>query len=118
VYDDGLTTTRLDANLAAVPVEISGGIYGLGNPRLRVAVRGSGETAQLRTAFTQAARLPIDGPLRFSLLVEGPTATPITWIDLDSPHLAYASTPLDGPRGASGFRGARSRRRRPECRLS
>ena len=105
VYDDGLTTTRLDANLAAVPVEISGGIYGLGNPRLRVAVRGSGETAQLRTAFTQAARLPIDGPLRFSLLVEGPTATPITWIDLDSPHLAYASTPLDGLAGLVAFEG-------------
>jgi len=105
VYDDGLTTTRLDANLAAVPVQISGGIYGMGNPRLRVAVRGSGETEQLRTAFTQAARLPIDGPLRFGLLVEGPTARPITWIDLHSPHLTYASTPLDGLAGLVAFEG-------------
>jgi hypothetical protein len=105
IYDDGLTTTRLDANLAAVPVQISGGIYGIGNPRLRVAVHGSGETAQLRTAFTQAARLPIDGPVRFALLIEGPTARPITWIDLRSPHLTYASTPLAGIAGLVAFEG-------------
>ncbi len=54
IYDDGLLTPRLDATVAGVPALVSGGIYGLTAPRMRVAVRGGGDLSQLRTAFGQA----------------------------------------------------------------
>ncbi len=105
VYDDGLLTPRLDASLAGVPVTIGGGIYGLRSPRLRMAVRGSADAAVLRTAFTQAARLPIRGSLRFALLVEGATAKPVAWIALQSPQLNYAGESVDDVDGLVGFDG-------------
>ncbi|MBV8499714.1 MAG: translocation/assembly module TamB domain-containing protein [Candidatus Eremiobacteraeota bacterium] len=105
VYDDGLLTQRLDGSLAATPVTVSGGIYGIRSPRLRMAVRGSADAAVLRSAFTQAARLPIRGALRYALLVEGTTARPVTWIALASPQLSYSTTSLDGVDGLIAFDG-------------
>lgn len=104
-YDDGLLTPRLEATLAGAPVAISGGIYGLSSPHLRLAIRGSGETAQLRSAFAQAGRLPVSGPIRFGLLVEGSTSKPVTWIDVQAPHLTYASTPVERLNGLVAFDG-------------
>ncbi len=95
VYDDGLLTAGLSGAIAGVPVRVSGGLYDLRNPHLRVAVRGAGDLAQLRPAFSQAKRLPMAGPLAFSLLVEGRASAPLVWIALQSPHIAYAATPLD-----------------------
>ncbi len=105
VYDDGLLTPRFDASLAGTRVTIGGGIYGLRSPRLRLAVRGSADTAVLRSAFTQAARLPIGGPLHFALLVEGTTAKPVTWIALQSPRLSYAGQSLEDIQGLVAFDG-------------
>jgi autotransporter translocation and assembly factor TamB len=105
VYDDGLLTSRLDANLAGMPAQISGGIYGLRNPRLRLGIRGNGDLARLRNAFTQAQRLPLRGRLDFALLVEGTAATPLTWIALRSPHTDYGSVPLDRLDGLIAFDG-------------
>lgn len=105
VYDDGLLSPRLDARVAGVPVQVSGGVYGLRNPRLRIAVRGNGDLTQLRSAFAQAARLPMRGPLLFALLVEGAAAKPLIWIDLRSPRMTYASASLDSLRGLIAFDG-------------
>ena len=105
VYDDGLLTTHLDAKLAGVPTSISGGIYGLRAPRVRLTVRGTGDLAILRSAFGQAARLPMRGPLSFSVLVEGPAAKPLTWVDLKSPGITYASASLQSLRGLAAFDG-------------
>ncbi len=105
VYDDGLLTRRFDAVLAGTRVQISGGIYGLRDPRLRVAVRGSGEAAQLRSAFEQARRLPVAGRLSFGLLVEGTPSKPITWIDVNAPHVTYASNAIDRVSGLIAFDG-------------
>jgi autotransporter translocation and assembly factor TamB len=105
VYDNGLLTPRFDAILAGAPVRISGGIYGLRNPRLRMTIQGTADSARLRSAFTQAQRLPISGPVAFGLLVEGATAKPTTWIDLRSPHLTYAATSLDRVAGLVEFDG-------------
>ena len=104
-YDGGLLARRLDASLAGVPVAVSGGLYDLRNPRLRIAVRGNGELAQLRTAFAQAEHLPVRGLLTFSLLVEGAAAKPLVWIDLRSPRIGYASTALDRVNGLVAFDG-------------
>ncbi|HEY6327078.1 MAG TPA: translocation/assembly module TamB domain-containing protein [Candidatus Cybelea sp.] len=103
VYDDGLMTPQLDASLAGTLVTIGGGIYGLRSPRVRMTVRGRADAAVLRSAFTQAARLPIRGPLRFGLLVEGSAYKPVTWIALRSPRLSYAAASLEGVEGLVAF---------------
>ena len=104
-YDGGLLAQRLDASLAGVPVAVSGGLYDLRNPRLRIAVRGNGELAQLRTGFAQAEHLPVRGSLTFALLVEGAATKPL---DLDRSALAqnrYASTALDRVNGLVAYDG-------------
>ena len=105
VYDDGLLTPRFDATLAGTPVTIGGGIYGLRSPRLRMTVRGGANSAVLRSAFTQAARLPMRGPLHFALLVEGTTAKPVTWIALESPALNYSGQSVEAIQGLVAFDG-------------
>ncbi len=105
IYDDGLMTPRFDASLAGTPVTIGGGMYGLSTPRLRMTVRGSADASVLRSAFTQAARLPIRGPLRFALLVEGTASKPVTWIALQSPRLSYAAAAVDRVDGLVAFDG-------------
>jgi TamB, inner membrane protein subunit of TAM complex len=105
IYGDGLTTPALIASVAGVPVLVSGGIYDLSDPQVRIAIRGSGDLAELRTAFAQARRLPMRGPLRFALLIEGGATKPLTWIDLRSAGITYASAPLDGLGGLVAFDG-------------
>ena len=105
IYDDGLLTPRLDATVAGVPALVSGGIYGLTAPQMRVAVRGGGDLSQLRTAFGQARRLPMQGRVRFALLAEGPAAKPVVWIDLNSPEITYAATTLDRLSGSVAYDG-------------
>ncbi len=104
-YEDGLLTPQLDATLANVPVRVSGGIYDLRHPRIRMAVRGSGDLARLRTAFSAARRLPVSGPLDFAVLVAGDATKPMTWIDLKSPRVVYASTPVERVKALVGFDG-------------
>jgi len=105
VYDDGLLTPALTAAVAGVPVRVTGGIYDLHDPHLRVAIRGAGDLTQLRSAFAQARRLPMRGPLAFSLLVEGRAGAPLVWIDLRSAGITYAATTLDRLGGLAAFDG-------------
>lgn len=105
VYDDGVLTQGLRASLAGIPASVAGGVYGLRNPRLRVAVRGSGDLARLRSAFAQGQRLPIRGPVTFGLLVEGDTKSPVAWIALHSPQTTYAGTTLQRLDGVLAFTG-------------
>ncbi len=105
VYDGGVLTTGLRAVLAGTPASVTGGVYGLQSPRLRVAVRGSGDLAQLRTAFAQAGHLPARGMVSFGLLVEGNAKAPLTWIALRSPRTTYAATSLQNIEGVLAFDG-------------
>jgi hypothetical protein len=105
IYDNGLLTPGLDAVVAGVPADVRGGIYGLQAPRLRVAVRGSGDLSQLRAAFAQAERLPMRGPLHFAMLAEGPATKPVVWIALRSPATTYAATTLDRLNGVVAYDG-------------
>ncbi len=104
-YDGGLLAQHLDASVASIPVVMSGGLYNLRDPHVRIAVRGSGQLAQLRTAFAQAEHLPISGPLTFALLVEGAATKPLIWIDLRSPAITYASAALERVNGLVAFDG-------------
>jgi autotransporter translocation and assembly factor TamB len=105
-YDNGLMTQRLTANLAGTPATVSGGVYDLQRPHLRLAVRGAGDLARLRVAFAQARNLPMHGPLVFSLLVQGSATKPLIWIDLRSPSITYASAPIDRLGGFVAFDGS------------
>jgi autotransporter translocation and assembly factor TamB len=105
VYDDGLTTRSLVARVAGIAVRLSGGIYDLKDPHLRITIRGAGDLTQLRTAFAQARHLPMRGPLSFGLLVEGRATKPLAWIDLRSATITYASEPLARVGGLVAFDG-------------
>jgi hypothetical protein len=105
VYDDGILTPGLRARLATVPLTIAGGMYGLSDPQLRVAVRGNADLAQLQKVFARAQRLPVRGPLGFSLLIEGNARQPLTWIALRSPSTTYAGTGVQNVNGVVAFDG-------------
>lgn len=105
VYDDGVLTPGLTAQLAGIPARITGGLYGLNDPRLRVSVQGSGNLAQLRTVVPQGRRLLISGPLLFALLIEGRPSAPMTWIALRSPRTTYAGTTLEDLDGVAAYDG-------------
>ncbi len=105
VYDDGLLTPRLDASLVGVSARVAGGIYGLSNPRLRLTVGGSGDVIRLRSAFSQAEKLPMRGRLDFGLLVEGNPSKPLTWIALSSPRTHYGTVSVDRLAGLVAFDG-------------
>jgi autotransporter translocation and assembly factor TamB len=108
VYDDGLLTPGLLASVAGTSARVSGGIYDLRDPHLRLAVRGAGDLASLRFAFNAARQLPMHGSLRFGLLVEGVATKPLTWIDLRAPAVTYASVPLERLSGLVALEGQRA----------
>jgi len=108
VYDDGLLTPGLLASVAGASARVSGGIYDLRDPHLRIAIRGAGDLASLRFAFKAAQQLPIHGPLQFGLLVEGVATEPLTWIDLRAPAIDYASVSLERLSGLVAFDGQRA----------
>lgn len=105
VYENGLLTPGLTASVGGALARISGGIYAVGDPHVRIAIRGAGDLARLREAFPQAARLPMRGRLAFALLVEGSATKPLIWIDLRAPAIAYASTSLQRIDGLVAYDG-------------
>ena len=105
LYDDGLIANGVVASIAGVPANVSGGIYDLRDPQLRLAIRGEGDLTVLRSAFAQTRRLALSGPLDFNLLVEGSTRRPLAWVGLRAPRVAYGSTPVDGLNGLVAVNG-------------
>ncbi|HTU82629.1 MAG TPA: translocation/assembly module TamB domain-containing protein [Candidatus Acidoferrales bacterium] len=103
VYDDGLTTRRLDAAIAGIPAVVTGGIYDLHAPQFRLAVRGGGDLRRLRNAFVQAKRLPVEGPISFALLVEGSVSRPLAWISFASPNGRFRSQTFRSTSGLVAF---------------
>src|SRR5579862_7960565 len=59
VDENGLLARRLDATIGGVAARVSGGVFGIDHPQIRLAVRGGGDLSQLRSAFAQAASLPM-----------------------------------------------------------
>ena len=105
VYDGGLLSDGLDATIAGVPAHVAGGVYDLAQPKLRLAVRGSGDLERLRTAFAQSAHLPMHGRLDFSMLVEGSPSAPLEWIALRAPRIKYRGSAIVGTHGLVAFDG-------------
>jgi TamB, inner membrane protein subunit of TAM complex len=105
VYDDGVSTTGIDATLANVPLHLAGGIYGLARPQLRFAITGSGPLAKLRTISDASARRPLAGNLAFRLLADGPIDKPVVRGTFSSPRISYDAYVLNDAAGSIAFSG-------------
>jgi autotransporter translocation and assembly factor TamB len=105
LYDDGLTIPKVDGSIAGIPVRISGAIYNLTAPKLRLGIEGKGDLRRLITLADAAKKLPLSGPLSFELLVEGDAALPTTFATFASPRMHYANIPLDRLSGLVALRG-------------
>jgi autotransporter translocation and assembly factor TamB len=105
VYDDGVTTTGIDATLANVPLHLAGGIYGLSHPQLRFLVTGRGPLAKLRTISDQSLHRPIDGDVTFALRADGPIDKPVVRGTFSAPRIAYQRYVLSDAAGTVAFSG-------------
>lgn len=103
LYDGGVTTRRVDAELAGLPLRARGGLYGFGDPRLRIAVAGEGDLARLRAASSVTADRPVSGPIAVEALITGRAADPLVRADIRIPRLTYAGVPVDGVAGTIDF---------------
>ncbi|MBV8491010.1 MAG: translocation/assembly module TamB domain-containing protein [Candidatus Eremiobacteraeota bacterium] len=105
VYEGGLLVRNLRGTIAGTPAFVTGGIFGPQAPQFRMAVRGGGQLAQLRSAFAQAAHVPVSGQLSYALSIEGAISKPLVWIALRVPHGDYAGQPFDRAGGLIAFDG-------------
>ncbi|HZZ00623.1 MAG TPA: hypothetical protein VFE36_13730, partial [Candidatus Baltobacteraceae bacterium] len=105
VDEGGLSIARLDAMLASIPVVVSGGAFLHDGAQVRLAVRGNADLAQLRGVFEQASRLPMSGPVAFSVLAEGFVSKPLEWISVRSPHATYSGKTVVNTNGLVAFDG-------------
>ncbi|HKE37068.1 MAG TPA: hypothetical protein VKB39_06530, partial [Candidatus Baltobacteraceae bacterium] len=105
VDEGGLSIARLDATLAGIPVVVSGGAFLHKGAQVRIAVRGNADLAQLRGVSAQASRLPMSGPVTFSVLAEGFVSKPLEWISVRSPHATYAGKTVTNTDGLVAFDG-------------
>ena len=106
-YDDGLTTTGIDATLAGVPLHLRGGVFDLGSPQVRFLLTGDGSLAALRGVTPATQRLPVDGDLGFAFHAVGNATTPLILGRIAAPSLTYGSYPLDRPSAAIAVSGTR-----------
>jgi len=105
VYDDGLAIPKVDGSIAGIPVRISGAIYDLASPVLRLGIVGAGDLRKLVTLSDPAKALPVSGNVRFALFVEGDATQPTTLASFTAPHLTYARFPLEGTQGLVALHG-------------
>jgi len=99
VYDQGLAFPKIDGSIAGVPVRISGAIYDLSKPLVRLGIAGKGDLRRLITLSDSAKKFPLGGPVVFHLFVEGDATTPTTFATFSSPQVLYGRIPLDAPSG-------------------
>jgi autotransporter translocation and assembly factor TamB len=105
VYDNGVTFPKVDGSIADVPVRISGAIYGLSAPVVRLGITGRGDLRKLITLSDAAKHFALSGPIAFRLLVEGSATQPMTIASFDSRKLVYAGIPLDDASGKVALHG-------------
>lgn len=105
VYEGGLTTRGLYANVGTMPVRVTGGITDLAHPVFRLAVNANGDLASLKTLVPSTAKLPMSGAVAASMMVEGSMKQPQVLLRLRSPLVRYRGTPIDAPHGLIAFDG-------------
>jgi len=105
-YDNGLTTTGIDATLAGVPLHLEGGVYDIAAPKLRIAVTGRGQIAQLQQAIAASQRQPLTGDLSFVLRGSGAVAKPTVIGMFSAPQMVYRNLPVNRPNGTFSIHGS------------
>jgi hypothetical protein len=105
VYGDGLLFQNVNATLANMPIHLTGGVFGLTSPRVRLTVTGRGDLRNVRTALTQSAGLPVAGPVQLDVAVEGAATKPMVLIAVRSPRVAYGPFAFDRTNGLMAFDG-------------
>jgi autotransporter translocation and assembly factor TamB len=105
-YDNGLTTSGVDATLAGVPLHLAGGVYGLNAPKLQFALVGRGAIEQLQQAIAPSQRQPVTGDLSFALRGSGDLNAPVVSGTFSSPQLVYRGFPADGASGTFSIHGS------------
>lgn len=93
-YDDGMTTPRMDGDLAGIPLVAAGGVYHLTAPQLRMAANGRGTLAQLGSVSPMLGRAGVSGDLAFSLFVEGDAKQPLIFGSVKSTKIRYHDIPV------------------------
>ena len=96
-YDNGLTTTGIDASLAGVPLHLTGGIFDLSAPQVRFALTGRGSLAALRGLTAATRRLPAAGDLTFAFHALGSATTPLVLGTFSAPSMRYGAYRVDAP---------------------
>jgi autotransporter translocation and assembly factor TamB len=104
-YDDGLTTTGVDATLAGVALHLAGGVYDLAAPKLRFALTGRGELGQLQQVIAPAQRQPLSGDLSFAVRALGGIGAPTISGSFSAPQLVYRGFPLEQAGGTFSLHG-------------
>ena len=105
VYEGGLTTPGLFADVGSMPVQLTGGIADLSHPQMRMAVRADGNIAQLKTLVKSTAKLPMSGAVAAAMLVEGSVKKPLVLIRIASPRIEYRGVAIGHPHGLLAFDG-------------
>jgi autotransporter translocation and assembly factor TamB len=105
-YDNGLTTTGADATLAGVPLRLAGGVYDFTAPKLRFALVGHGQIAQLQQVIAPAQRQPLTGDLSFTLEGSGALSSPVVSGTFSAPEMVYRGLPVSRPGGTFSIHGS------------
>ncbi len=103
--DRGLEIPRVDGSIADVPIRLTGGVYDLSAPKLRIGITGNGDLRNLVTLSDAAKKFPVTGPIAFKIFVEGAATQPLTFVSFDSPHLSYGKIPLSNAGGLLAIHG-------------
>jgi hypothetical protein len=106
-YDDGLTTTGIDATLAGVALHLRGGVFDLGAPQVRLLLTGDGSLAALRMVTTATQHLPAGGALGFAFRAVGNATAPLILGRFAAPSAAYGAYAFDRVSGAIAVQGSR-----------
>ncbi|HTX59858.1 MAG TPA: translocation/assembly module TamB domain-containing protein [Verrucomicrobiae bacterium] len=100
LVDNDVFVRGMTADLAGVPMRVTGGLYDLssdltGSAQLRVAVDGTGDLDRLRNAFTFTRTQPIGGVMSLGVLIEGPLGDPTILAHGYAAHAFYREMPFD-----------------------
>ncbi len=100
LFDDGVTTTGVEATLAGAPFHLSGGIYGWKDPRIDFSLVGAGPLARLGRIATATEHEALSGDVTFLLRAQGRLAHPFASGSFAAPSITYRGYTIGEPNGS------------------
>ena len=95
LFGDGVTTQRLDGDVAGIPLHVRGGIYDFAKLRFRLAIGGDAELDRLKALFAFLSTQPVRGGMHLETLITGPVVDPLIRTALAADRAYYGAIPLD-----------------------